>query len=193
MGNKFYISAVSAIDNDKCLKDAAKRFPEGVSKCIRKIVFDTDKDSIEKEETLYCIEGQSISGVKISTLKDGDTSVFLGWNASGMDVFMCFEYMRSIKRFYPEAIITSADSDGNKTDCVADLSEDAKNDAWVRRIEIMITLLTIDEEEINIPAFRYTYNLQPKKFVNEMEDLSFSDKVIKLYDDIIDMQWNDLT
>lgn len=191
MGNKFYISAVPAIDNDKCFREVINTFPEGVPECIKQMVFDTDEDASEQEEVLCYIDGQSISGVKISTLKDGDTSVFLGWNASGMDVHMCFEYLRAVQKLHPEAVITCSDADGNKTSNVADISEDAMNDEWGKRIEIMASFLDLDEEVIKIPAIRYTYNLQPKKFAEETEGMSLGDKIMKLYGDIIDMQWYD--
>ena len=187
MGNKFYISAVPAIDNDKCFREVIKTFPEGVPECIKQMVFDTDEDAPEQEEVLCYIDGQSISGVKISTLKDGDTSVFLGWNASGMDVHMCFEYLRAVQKLHPEAVITCSDADGNKTSNVADISEDAMNDEWGKRIEIMASFLDLDEEVVKIPAIRYTYNLQPKKFAEETEGMSLGDKIMKLYGDIIDM------
>ena len=191
MGNKFYISAVPAIYNDKCFREVINTFPEGVPECIKQMVFDTDEDAPEQEEVLCYIDGQSISGVKISTLKDGDTSVFLGWNASGMDVHMCFEYLRAVQKLHPEAVVTCSDADGNKTSNVADLSEDAMNDEWGKRIEIMASLLDLDEEVVKIPAIRYTYNLQPKKFAEETEGMSLGDKIMKLYGDIIDMQWYD--
>lgn len=191
MGNKFYISAVPAIDNDKCFREVINTFPEGVPECIKQMVFDTDEDAPEQEEVLCYIDGQSISGVKISTLKDGDTSVFLGWNASGMDVHMCFEYLRAVQKLHPEAVITCSDADGNKTSNVADISEDAMNDEWGKRIEIMASFLDLDEEVVKIPAIRYTYNLQPKKFAEETEGMSLGDKIMKLYGDIIDMQWYD--
>lgn len=191
MGNKFYISAVPAIDNDKCFREVINTFPEGVPECIKQMVFDTDEDAPEQEEVLCYIDGQSISGVKISTLKDGDTSVFLGWNASGMDVHMCFEYLRAVQKLHPEAVVTCSDADGNKTSNVADLSEDAMNDEWGKRIEIMASFLDLDEEVVKIPAIRYTYNLQPKKFAEETEGMSLGDKIMKLYGDIIDMQWYD--
>ena len=191
MGNKFYISAVPAIYNDKCFREVINTFPEGVPECIKQMVFDTDEDAPEQEEVLCYIDGQSISGVKISTLKDGDTSVFLGWNASGMDVHMCFEYLRAVQKLHPEAVVTCSDADGNKTSNVADLSEDAINDEWGKRIEIMASLLDLDEEVVKIPAIRYTYNLQPKKFAEETEGMSLGDKIMKLYGDIIDMQWYD--
>ena len=189
MGNKFYISAVPGIDNDKCFREVINTFPEGTSKCIKQIVLDTSSDASELEEIICFIDGQSIGGLKISILKDGDTSVFLGWNASGMDVHMCFEYLRAVKKIYPEAIITCSDTDGKKTDNKADLSENAMDEAWGKRIEIMASFLDLDEEVIKIPAIRYTYNFQPKKFAEETESMSIEDKIVKLYGDIIDMQW----
>ena len=104
---------------------------------------------------------------------------------------MCFEYLRAVQKLHPEAVITCSDADGNKTSNVADISEDAMNDEWGKRIEIMASFLDLDEEVVKIPAIRYTYNLQPKKFAEETEGMSLGDKIMKLYGDIIDMQWYD--
>ena len=49
------------------------------------------------------------------------------------------------------------------------------NDEWGKRIEIMASFLDLDEEVVKIPAIRYTYNLQPKKFAEETEGMSLGD------------------
>lgn len=188
-GNKFFISNVASIDNDAAYRQVISTFPEGVNECIKEMIFDTDEDAPEEEEVLCFIDGQSISGVKVSKLKDGDTSVFLGWNASGMDVHMCFEYLKAVKDIYPEAVITCADAEGNKTAVPADLGEEALQDAWGRRVEMIVNLMQLDEEVVRIPAIRHTYILHPKEFAEETKELDLGDKIRKLYGDIIELQW----
>lgn len=190
MGNKFFISGVNGIDNDKCFGEVIKTLPDGVEKCIKSFLFDTDENAQEQEEILAFISGQSISGVKICLLKTGETSVFLGWNASGMDVQLCFQYLRTVRNIYPDSVVTCADGVGDKTDNPADLTDEAIDEAWSQRVSIMSELISLaGEDVVNIPAINYSYHLFPKTFAIETEGMSLSDKIIKLYNDIIDMQW----
>lgn len=191
MKTAFYISGVTPVNHGRCLREVIKTFPEGMPDVIKEIVFYTDDDDPEEEEVLCYIEGQSISGLKIDKLRNGDTRLFLGWNASPMDIHMCYEYLRALKRVQSWAVITYADSDGIMTNEVADLSDAAMDEAWRERVEKMASLLNLDEEVVRIHGMRYTYNLQPKKFVEKTAGMTVDEQVMKLYSDIMDMQWSD--
>ena len=97
-GNKFYVNNVTDIDNDKCFREAIKSFPEGIEDCVKHLIFDTEDDAPEKEEMLAYIDGQSIAGIKISLLKTGQTTVFIGWNAGGIDILLGFEYLKALDK-----------------------------------------------------------------------------------------------
>ena len=188
-GNKFYVNNVTDIDNDKCFREAIKSFPEGIEDCVKHLIFDTEDDAPEKEEMLAYIDGQSIAGIKISLLKTGQTTVFIGWNAGGIDILLGFEYLKAVKKLYPEATVTCSDGDGRNTDDAADLGEEAMNSEWGKRLDLLGAMIELDEEVINIPAIRHCYHLMPSKFAKETEGMDYEDKVMKLYHDILDLQW----
>lgn len=188
-GTKFYVNNVTGIDNDKCFREAIKAFPEGIGDCVKLLVLDTEEAAPELEEIVAYIGGQSIAGIKISLLKTGETTVFIGWNANGIDILLGFEYLKAAKKLYPGAIVTYSDGEGGNTDFEADLSEDAMNSEWGRRFDLLGGMMGTDEEVINIPAIRHCYHLMPSKFAKETEGMDYEDKVKKLYHDILDLQW----
>lgn len=192
MNSKFYITGVQELDREKCFHEALNAFPEGVEPCVKQYITSPKDNEPELEEVLAFIDGQSIGGIKVSLLKSGETTVFLGWNVSGMDVHLCFDFLHAVKKMYPHAVITTCDDEGNNTHELADLSEEAMYNEWEHRIENYMNLMELtDEEVINIPGVRYPYHLMPAKFAQETEGMELGDKFKKLLDDIIELQWYD--
>ena len=189
-GNRFFVSNISDIDMNELAAKALPSLPEQCQNGIHMMVFDPEEG--ERESILAYVPGESINGVHVSTLKSrkGPGMVLeLMWLGSGVDVYLLFSLMNAVKKMYPDARITGCDADGNCSDEEAEISDTARDEAFMQRLDLFATLISTDVPFVNLDTIRGPKRFDLEEFRSRTSGKSLEEQVVQFLYDLTDDLW----
>lgn len=191
-GNRFVITGLHVSDWETLLDKAFTITADDKPMTVKFGYWDTDNEE-DIDATAY-ITGSSASGIRIWTRKNR-LHVHIPWMASPADIVLCFNGLLYIDKNYPDAKIYETSEDNEKKELnerfahEADFSEEASQNAFLSRLDILNMLIHADEETFELPGIRRPMILTPKFFQEKLKGLSDNEKIEKVLNSLIDLQW----
>ena len=189
-GNGFFVSNIKGIRIDDILRAALDHLPEECSDSIKYMIFDPEKG--EKDNLVVYVPQQSISGVGIvifTARKGPKMMITLPWFASGVDVCLMFAILRVIRTMYPDAVINPCHPDGSYDDETADLSKEACEEEYVKRLHCIGMLLQTGEKNVVLDTINGEWTMDIAAFNHELKDRPLEDKIMAVLSEVIEYLW----
>ena len=191
-GNRYFISGFKPIDLNSYIRNCIGKLPKGVPECIKMAMI--DEEEVELEHAWAWVDGESINGIHIRILaaesfQDNQMSIFIPWMASGIDIYLAYAFMNAVADKHPEAKFTACDENGNDTLEAIEISDEARDEEILRRLNIIALLLELPEKFVNIPCMAGQWKMDLNHYRKDFDNVPLEGQVTKVMYDIVDFIW----
>ena len=181
MAYKFTIKGIRKFNEERVAEKALTAYSGIPDDPSVKIRYHQPADD-EEESYSIMTEKASTQGVKIRHMVGGNIIIELPWLASKMDVKLCYDYLKAIKKVHRVARILDEEDKGVK------LTEDEVNEQWRQRCKNMDDIINRGERTVIAGVVRDFY-LNPTRYTGLDEAKNY---VMDAFGDFITIQWANL-